>query len=205
MRKTLDIREASDFLSASDSRMAALIKTCGPVKWRIETNLFAVLAFSIIGQQISTKAQQSICGKFCAILGKIAPGRALEAGFDNLRACGISSKKCGWILKAASAFESGEINVKHLRKMPDGDVVRELTKLDGVGVWTAEMMLIFSLGRPDVMSFGDFGIRNGLRKLLDWNEISKGEFEKFAKEKCSPYGSVASLYLWKLAGGGVPM
>ena len=107
MRKTLDIREASDFLSASDSRMAALIKTCGPVKWHIETNLFAVLAFSIIGQQISTKAQQSICGKFCAILGKVAPGRALEAGFDNLRACGISSKKCGWILKAASAFESG--------------------------------------------------------------------------------------------------
>ena len=89
--------------------------------------------------------------------------------------------------------------------MPDGDVVRELTKLDGVGVWTAEMLLIFSLGRPDVMSFGDLGIRNGLRKLLNRNDISKKEFEKFAKEKCSPYGSVASLYLRKLAGGGVPM
>ncbi|NMB12462.1 MAG: DNA-3-methyladenine glycosylase 2 family protein [Firmicutes bacterium] len=100
---------------------------------------------------------------------------------------------------AANAALRGEIDFDTLHTLTDAEVVRSLTALRGVGVWTAEMILIFSLGRPDVVSHGDLGIRRGMVALYGLDEVTREQFAKYA-ERYSPYGTVASLYLWRLAG-----
>ena len=109
-------------------------------------------------------------------------------------------KKAVTIAGIANVVLSGELDLDALRASPDDDVVTRLTALDGIGLWTAEMILIFSLGRGDVVSWGDLAIRRGMTRLYGLETLTRGQFLRY-RERYSPHGSVASLYLWAVAAG----
>ena len=118
---------------------------------------------------------------------------------EDIQKCGMSLRKAGYLKTAADAVISGELNLADLPNMSDDEAIATLVKLPGIGVWTAEMLLIFSLQRPDVISFGDLGIKRGLGVLYGHKEIPCERFERY-RRRYSPHGSIASLYLWHLAG-----
>lgn len=115
-----------------------------------------------------------------------------------MRQCGISQRKISYIKAAAHAILSGELVPDALRTMDDESVIRQLVQLPGIGRWSAEMTLIFTLGREDVLSYGDFGIRRGIMRLHQLEALSKADFMHF-RELYSPYGTIASFYLWEIA------
>ena len=111
-------------------------------------------------------------------------------------------KKAGYIRGLAEKVSDGSFDIASLPEKSDEEVRGELVRLDGIGVWTAEMLMLFSLGRPDILSFGDLAILRGMRMLYRHREIPRPLFEKY-RRRYSPYGSVASLYLWAIAGGAI--
>ena len=165
--------------------------------------LFVGLISSIIGQQISIKAADSIWRKLEAAVGEVTPERLVQAGPDELRACGLSGRKAEYVRGVAEAVVSGTLDLDALEQADDETVIRELIKLRGVGRWTAEMLLIFSLQRQDVMSYDDYGLRTGLCKLYHHHDMPRERFERYRK-RFSPYGTAASLVLWEIAGGKAP-
>ena len=126
----------------------------------------------------------------------------LSLGREQLQDVGMSYRKAEYILDFAEKVKSGAFDVEALEQMPDDAVVLELTSLKGVGVWTAEMVMIFCMQRPDVVSFGDLAILRGMRMLYRHRALDRAKFDKYRK-RYSPYGSVASLYLWEIAGGAL--
>lgn len=164
--------------------------------------LFPALVQSIISQQLSVRVADVIYGRVKELLGEITAERLASADSGALRACGLSVRKIEYLKGIAEAKLSGSIDFESLAHLADADVIAQLVKLKGVGVWTAEMLLIFALGRQDVLSFRDLGIRRGIMMLLKKDSLSEEEFERFRK-RCSPYGTLASLWLWKLKDGGL--
>ena len=127
----------------------------------------------------------------------------LDAGEEKLHSFGMSYRKAAYITEFAKKVASGEFRPRSLEKMSDEEAIAALTALSGIGVWTAEMILLFCLRRPDILSFGDYAIRRGLRMVYRHREITKERFERY-RRRFSPYGSVASLYLWAVSGGALP-
>lgn len=195
--------EAAAYLAARDKRLGEAMRRIGPVRREVEPDLFAALVNSIVGQQISTAAQCTVWARFVAGLGAVTPARVAACTPEALQAFGISFRKAGYILAAAQRVQSGALDLAALAEMPDDAVVEALCALPGVGVWTAEMLLTFSMRRPDVVSFGDFGIRRGMRMLYRHRELDRTRFERY-RRRYSPYGTAASLYLWAIAGGALP-
>ena len=165
-------------------------------------DLFEALVQSIISQQLAVRAAAAISRRVETLLGVISAENLLAADFDSLRNCGLSFRKIQYLRGIAEARQSGRIDFAALAGMSDTEIVSQLVRLKGVGVWTAEMLLIFSLGRPDVLSFTDLGIRRGIMILLNLPFLSPEEFEKF-RRRCSPHGTLASLYLWRIKDGGL--
>lgn len=192
--------EALSYLAAADPALGAAICRIGPVEREGFADLFPALVNSIAGQQISGKALGTVWARLCAAVGEITPANLLAAGEDSLRSCGLSGRKAGYLRAAAEAFRSGALDETTLRALPDEDFIRALTVLPGVGRWTAEMLLIFCLQRPDVLAFDDFGIRKGLCLLHGLPALTKEQFSEY-RARYSPYGTAASLYLWAIAGG----
>ncbi len=189
-----------NYLKRRDRRLGQAIDDIGVIKRKMTPDPFTALVRTIIGQQISTKAAQTVCARVYELVGNpIDPLILADVGLGVIQGCGMSKRKAGYILGAAKAALRGEIDFDTLHTLTDAEVVRSLTALRGVGVWTAEMILIFSLGRPDVVSYGDLGIRRGMVALYGLDEVTREQFAKHA-ERYSPYGTVASLYLWRLAG-----
>ena len=188
----------TDYLSARDPALGAVIARIGHIDREVIPNLFTALINSIAGQQISGKALTTVWARLCDRLGEITPDSVLAAEEDGLRACGLSGRKAGYMLAAARAVADGTLNIHSLVDKTDAEVIQTLVALPGVGRWTAEMMLIFSLQRPDVLAFDDLGIRKGLCRLYGWDEVTREQFED-CRARFSPYGTVASLYLWALA------
>lgn len=191
------------YLKGKDKRLAAVIDRLGIVKREVYPDLFAALVNSIVGQQVSMKAQQTVWARVCALLGSVTPEAADECPPQKLRECGMSERKVRYIKNAARAVCSGEFDIDTLSAKSDEDVCSALVALDGVGVWTAEMLMLFSMQRSDVFSWGDLGIKKGLRMLYRHKEITRERFERY-RRRYSPYGSVVSLYLWEIAGGALP-
>lgn len=160
-------------------------------------DLFTAIISSVTAQQISGKAAETIWRRFSELVGEITPERILAVNPEDIRKCGISGRKTEYITGIAKAAAEGEISFDALRTMEDSEVIAKLSSLRGVGVWTAEMLLIFSLQRPDVLSWGDLAIKKGIMKLYGLESLSKEEFEEYRK-LFSPYNSVASLYLWEI-------
>jgi len=159
--------------------------------------LFPSLIESIISQQLSVKAADVIFARFLKLFGskKFPPPQEIIAmDRENLRAVGISYAKVNYIKAISEAFAKGEIDIAKIKNLPDEEVIVELTKLKGVGRWTAEMLLIFTLNRPDVFSVGDLGLRRAIEKLYG---ITDSEEILQLSETWKPYRSTACWYLWR--------
>lgn len=163
-------------------------------------DLFTSLVESVVYQQLSGRVAEAIYGRFKNLLGTVTPGNILNASAGALRDCGLSARKASYLRGIAEASLSGVLDFGKLAAMPDAEVTAELVKLKGVGPWTAEMLLIFSLGRRDVLSCRDLGVRRGMMKLYNIDEVPEEKFE-FYRRRCSPHGTLATLYLWRIADG----
>ncbi len=191
-----------DHLRKRDKRLARVIDRVGPVRREVDPDLFSAVVHHIVGQQISTKALATVWGRFRGSLGTVNAVTVLGAGEEGLRALGLSGRKASYILDFAERVDEGSFDLDAVRAMDDADAVAALSSLKGVGVWTAEMILLFCLQRPDVFSYGDLAIHRGLRMVYRHREVGPERFERY-RRGFSPYGSVASLYLWAVAGGAV--
>ncbi len=189
-----------DYLKGRDKILATAIEEIGPIHREVIPDFFTALVKSIVGQQISTKAQITIWNRMCERLGEITPATILACSADGLQGFGITFKKVAYIRGAAEKLRDGTIDIIALQTKSDTEVCMELTKLNGIGVWTAEMLMLFSMQRPDILSFGDLAILRGMRMLYHHKKITRPLFEKY-RRRYSPYSSVASLYLWAIAGG----
>lgn len=192
------------FLKAKDKRLGEVIEKVGRIEREVIPDLFSALVHSIVGQQISTKAHSTIWQRMTNELGyPLTPTHIAGLDKETLQTFGITFKKAEYIKAAAKKVVDGDLDIERLRFLSDNEVCKELTKLDGIGVWTAEMLLIFSMQRPNILSFGDLAILRGMRMVYHHRQIPKKLFEKY-KKRLSPYASVASLYFWAVVAGAVP-
>ena len=191
-----------NYLKARDRRLAEVMEKAGMIKREIIPGFFAALVHSIVGQQISTKAHRTVWGRVKAALGEVTPENVLKLTPEELQGAGLSFRKVTYIRSAAQKIISGEFSVERLYGMSDSEVEASLSQLEGVGRWSAQMLMLFSMGRPDILSFQDLGIQRGLRMLYGHKKITPELFEKYRK-RYSPYCSVASLYLWAVASGDI--
>jgi DNA-3-methyladenine glycosylase II len=183
------------YLKSKDGQLGQVIDRVGFIKREVIPDLFTALVFSIVGQQVSPKAASTISKRLTALLGKISPESIISADLDSVRGCGISSRKAKYIKGIADAVFNGDLNLDGLNQLSDEEVIKKLTSLPGVGRWTAEMLMIFAMRRPDVVSYNDLAIRRGMMKVYGLSEITEEQFMYYRK-RYSPYGTVASLYLW---------
>ena len=196
--------KALAFLKRKDKRLGALIDRLGPIRHEVEPDLFTALIDSIIAQQISGHAARAVSERLRAALGAVTPEAIAAADPSVIQQCGLSGRKVGYVRGIAQAALSGALDWESLRQAPDDELIRILSSLDGIGVWTAEMLMFFSLCRPDVLSWGDLGIRRGMALLYGDRELTRERFER-RRKRYAPYGSVASLYFWALAGMEEPL
>ncbi len=187
-----------EHLKKKDKRLGSAIERIGIIQRAVMPDLFAALINSIVSQQISSKAADTVWARLCAATGKISPGAIAEIPADEIQKCGMSLRKANYIKGAAEAALKGDLDIEELRVLSDGEVIRRLSVLHGIGTWTAEMLLIFSMQRPDVVSWDDLGIRRGMSRLYGHKALTKEQFMRY-KKRYSPYGTVASLYLWAIA------
>ena len=190
------------YLKQVDKRMAEVIDRIGKVERRVIPDFFAALVHSIVGQQISTKAHETIWRRMENALGQVTPEAIDRLSVEELQGFGITFKKAAYIRNATQQVLDGTLNIQSLYTMNDNEVCARLSELDGIGVWSAEMLMLFSMQRPDILSFGDLAIQRGLRMVYHHRKITRELFEKY-RRRFSPYNSVASLYLWAVAGGAI--
>ena len=193
----------TDYLSQKDKRLGEAIRKIGPVRREVDADLFSAVVHHIIGQQISTKAQATIWQRMQEALGTVDAEHILAAGVPQLQKLGMTFRKAEYITDFAQKVQSGVFDLEGIWRKSDEEAIRELSSLKGIGVWTAEMILLFCMQRPDVFSCDDLAIQRGLRMLYHHRKIDRKLFEKY-RRRFSPYCSVASLYLWAIAGGAIP-
>ncbi|MGL6064322.1 MAG: DNA-3-methyladenine glycosylase family protein [Fusobacteriaceae bacterium] len=185
------------YLKEKDEKLSKIIEKYGVIKRPITPDIFQALIESVIGQQISTKVAKKIIEKLKNLLNhKITCEKILEIDIEKLKECGMSERKIGYIFGIAKAGKEKTIDFGALSNLSNEEIISKLTTLNGVGVWTVEMLLIFSLNRMNILSFGDLAIRRGILKTYEIEAISKQELKEL-KDRYSPYESVASLYLWE--------
>lgn len=191
------------YLKDKDKKMAEVIEQIGFIKREVDTDLFSAVIHHIVGQQISTKAQETIWKRMSDSLGTVNAENILEVEPAQLQSLGMSFRKVEYIRDFADKVHSGAFDLAAISEMNDQDAIKELSSLKGIGVWTAEMILLFCLQRPDIFSFDDLAIQRGLRMVYHHRKIDRKLFEKY-RRRFRPYCSVASLYLWAVAGGAIP-
>lgn len=192
-----------DYLKNRDAKLKDVIDQIGYIPREVDLDLFSSVVHNIAGQQISTKALETIWMRIQATLGEINADTILDAGMEKLQSCGISFRKADYITDFARKVKDGDFDIESIYSMSDQEAIDYLVSLKGIGVWTAEMILLFSLERPNIFSFDDLGIKRGLRMIYHHRNIDKKLFEKY-RRRYSPYCSVASFYLWAVANGALP-
>ena len=183
--------------------MAEVIDRIGHVERKVDTDLFSAVVHHIVGQQISTKAQETIWQRMLSALGEVNAETVLAAGVSKLQSLGMTFRKAGYITDFAEKVHTGAFDLEGIWQKSDEEAIRELSSLKGIGVWTAEMLLLFCLQRPNVFSYGDLAILRGMRMVYRHKEIDRARFERYRK-RFSPYCSIASLYFWAVSGGALP-
>lgn len=195
--------EATDYLKQKDKKLGEVIEKIGIIERAADTDLFASVIHHIVGQQISTKAQATIWQRINDTFGVLNADVILGAGIDRLQGFGITFRKAEYITDFAEKVKTGAFDLEGIWDKSDEEAIASLVSLKGIGVWTAEMILLFCMKRQDVFSYDDLAIRRGLRMVYHHREIDRERFERY-RRRYSPYCSVASLYLWAVAGGAVP-
>lgn len=180
--------------------LGVFIDRFGAIKRETTPDLFTALAQAVISQQISTKAMRTVWSRVINRFGEPSPRLFLTENPEPLICCGISQRKLNYIRGIAQAAEDG-LTKESLQPLSDSEICARLQMLDGIGKWTAEMMLIFCFERKNVLSSGDRGIRTALCRLCGRKTLTRRDFDDFRK-RFSPYATVASFYLWEFANRG---
>ena len=192
-----------EHLKTKDKKLGEAIDRIGHVYRETDNDLFLSIVKQIVGQQISAPAFKTVWKRVEDKLGEVSAENICSIGDEELQSCGLSYRKVSYIKDFSRKVHSGKFDVEKLAEMTDEEVIKELSSLKGIGVWTAEMLLLFCMQRPDVVSFGDLAIIRGMRMLYRHREIDRKKFDRYRK-RYSPYGSVASLYLWAISAGAIP-
>ncbi len=191
------------YLRNKDKKLSEVMDQIGMIEREVDTDLFSSVVHHIIGQQISTKAQATIWQRMKENLGEVNAETILSADISKLQSLGMTFRKAEYITDFARKVHEGVFDLETVAQMSDEAAIKELASLKGIGVWTAEMILLFCLQRPDIFSYDDLAIQRGLRMVYHHRKIERKLFEKY-RRRFSPYCSVASLYLWAVAGGAIP-
>jgi len=191
-------------LAKSDPVLRRAMKKIKLESWPTRENYFESLVVAIANQQLSGKAAATILGRFKALFpGKEfpAPKDILKMPTPKLRKVGFSKMKVSFLKDLSKKFLDGTVDVKKMNTWTDEEVIEHLTRVKGIGRWTAEMFLMFSLGRDDVFSYGDLGLRNAMRKMYGLRKHPTPAQAEKISSKWKPYRSLASLYLWASVDG----
>jgi DNA-3-methyladenine glycosylase II len=189
--------EACKHLMKKDRVMKRLIPQFGEASLQSRGDAFVTLARSIVGQQVSVKAAQTVWDRFAVLPRKITPANVLKLKVDDMRAAGLSARKVEYIVDLALHFDNGALHVKKWSEMTDDAIIEELVAIRGIGRWTAEMFLMFHLLRPNVLPLDDVGLINGIsHNYFSGEAVSRSEAREVAAA-WAPYCSVATWYIWR--------
>ena len=189
--------EACKHLVKKDRVMKRLIPRFGDACLQSRGDAFSTLARSIVGQQISVKAAQTVWHRFAALPRKMTPAHVLKLKVDDMRAAGLSARKVEYLVDLAIHFDAGTVHVTDWEAMDDEAIIAELIAIRGIGRWTAEMFLIFYLMRPDVLPLDDVGLINGIsNNYFSGESVSRSDAREVAAA-WAPYCSVATWYIWR--------
>ncbi len=189
--------DAKKHLAKSDPVLRGIIRACRDVDITSRGDAFQTLARSIVGQQISTKAAASIWTRFADCAGAVTPAAVAALEHDAMRACGLSNAKARYVQDLASHFASGSLKPRRWARMDNEAIIEDLTRVKGIGRWSAEMFLMFHLLRPDLLPVDDLGIRRAMERHFNSGRAIKKEKMRKIGERWAPYRSVASWYLWR--------
>jgi DNA-3-methyladenine glycosylase II len=196
------MKEATLHLKSADPILAEIIERVGPYQLTLREPTFETLARSIAFQQLSGKAARTIFERLRKAVGRRFTATGfLKLSTEELRACGLSRQKIASLTDLAERVARREIRFRKLPALADEEVIALLSQVRGVGVWTAQMFLIFALERPNIMPLSDLGIRNAVRRAYGLTELPKADELAKIAEKWHPYCSVASWYLWRSLDG----
>ena len=202
LRLTPDIlRSGTAQLRDTDGRLRGLIDRTGPCSLRPRDSIYRSLFRSILYQQLAGPAAAAIQRRVCALFGGVIPPPAvfLAAAPDELRAAGLSRQKLAYLRDLAAHFADGRLRAQRLARLADDELTAAVTAVHGVGAWTAHMLMIFCLGRPDVLPVGDYGVRKGMQQLYKLRELPKPQTMERIATPWRPYRSIAAWYLWRLS------
>ncbi len=196
-------QKARRHLSRRDAVLRKIIKEIGLCTLQTNPNGFDILVRSIVSQQISSKAAESISTRLVKAMGRagLKPAKILRTSEEALRSYGLSTNKARFLHDLAGKVHDGSVALHIIHEMSDEEVIETLLPVKGIGRWTAQMFLIFSLGRWDVLPVDDFGLRAGIRKHFGLVELpNRAETTELA-EPWRPYRSIATWYIWRSLGG----
>jgi DNA-3-methyladenine glycosylase II len=183
-------------LVLQDPLLEELFKEPSEITITLTDDYFLSIVSAIVGQQLSGKVAEVIYSRVNTLFEEnITASKLANASFDDLRACGLSGRKIEYLQSLANHMIKGELDFSHIDEMSNQDIINMLVKIKGIGPWTAEMFLLFSIGRENVFSVLDLGLRNGLMKLYK-QELAPEKMLEIS-EKWHPYKSVVSHYLWR--------
>lgn len=199
---TPELQKARRHLARRDAVLKPLIRRVGPCTLATADDYFGILVRSIISQQISTKAAKAIAERLHKALGRggYRPSNILKADEATLRGAGLSSNKQRSLIDLAEKCAAGAVPLKRLPEMPDEEVIDALVPVRGIGRWTAEMFLIFALGRRDVLPVDDYGLRTGVQRHYGLDELPKKAALTEIGEPWRPFRSIATWFIWRSLG-----
>lgn len=193
----LNFSQAQQHLSQADPVLAEIISRHGPCTLRPQRRYFVALSEAILSQQLSVKAAATIFNRFKEKLGgRVTPENILQLRLPQFRAVGISRQKTGYLRDLAENWQAGRLAPQRFIKMDDEEVIVALTQVKGIGRWTAEMFLIFSLLRPDILPVGDLGFRNAVQRAYGLRKLPEAKRLDQIAMCWRPYRSIATWYLW---------
>ena len=197
----MDIEAGLDLLKR-DKNMRVLIKKFGSPDYNLRQDYFQSLLRSIVFQQLSGKAAKTIYERFVNFIPKtsnLCPNEVLKLDKDEMRKAGLSFQKINYVKNLADYIENNAFQKKDVERMTDEEISKELTQIKGIGQWTVDMFLIFTLNRTDILPFKDLGIQKGIMKILNMKNMPSKKEMEICSKKWRPYRTIACWYLWRMA------
>jgi len=194
----------TSYLSSRDPRLGEVMGRLGHIDRALDTDLSSAVVHHIVSQQISNAALATVWGRMQRLMDNtINAPHVIATGTLALQACGMSHRKATYICDFAERVDNGSFDLKAVERMDDAEAIATLRSLRGIGTWTAEMILLFSLARPNILAFDDLAIQRGMRMVYHHRAITPKIFEQH-RRRLSPYGSTASIYFWAVSAGALP-